>query len=60
MPSLLYKFENQEHRFDLGERTAIGRLKDNDLCIPAQFDVVSPCAHYPRGRDLPIKRSRQQ
>jgi len=36
MPSLLYKFGNEEHRFDLGERTAIGRLKDNDLCIPSQ------------------------
>jgi MoxR-like ATPase len=36
MPALIYRFQGREHRFDLGNRTAIGRLKDNDLCIPCQ------------------------
>jgi MoxR-like ATPase len=36
MPTLIYRFENREQRVELGARTAIGRLKDNDLCIPCE------------------------
>jgi MoxR-like ATPase len=34
MPALLYKFQEQEHRFPLKDRTAIGRDRGNDLCLP--------------------------
>ena len=36
MPSLLFKFQDQEHRIELGEHLTIGRRNDNDLCIPCQ------------------------
>jgi hypothetical protein len=39
MPSIIYKFEEQEHRFPLKDRTTIGRVGDNDLCVPS--DSVS-------------------
>jgi MoxR-like ATPase len=35
MPSIIYKFEEQEHRFPLKDRTTIGRVGDNDLCVPS-------------------------
>jgi len=36
MPTLLYRFQDRENRFELAERATIGRLEDNDLCIPCQ------------------------
>ena len=36
MPTLVYKFQEQEHRFLLKDRTAIGRHRDNDLCVPSE------------------------
>src|SRR5208282_1109179 len=35
MPALVYKIQEQEHRFPLKERTAIGRDPRNDLCVPS-------------------------
>jgi MoxR-like ATPase len=35
MPTLVYKFQEQEHRFPVKDRTAIGRHRDNDLCVPS-------------------------
>src|ERR1700733_1399049 len=35
MPALVYKFQGQEHRFPLKDHTAIGRHRDNDLCVPS-------------------------
>jgi len=42
MPTLIYKFQEQEHRVSLGDRVRIGREADNDLCVPC--DSVS--AHH--------------
>jgi len=36
MPALFFKFQDQEHRVEIGERMTIGRREDNDLCIPCQ------------------------
>src|SRR5580658_42711 len=36
MATLVYKFQEQEHRFPLKDRTAIGRHRDNDLCVPSE------------------------
>jgi pSer/pThr/pTyr-binding forkhead associated (FHA) protein len=35
MPALVYKFQEQEHRFPLRDLTSIGRGRDNDLCVPS-------------------------
>jgi len=35
MPTLVYKFQQQEHRFPLQDLTSIGRGRDNDLCVPS-------------------------
>jgi MoxR-like ATPase len=35
MPSLVYKIQEQEHRFPLKDHTSIGRGRDNDLCVPS-------------------------
>jgi MoxR-like ATPase len=35
MPALVYKFQEQEHRFPLKDRVSIGRARDNDLCVPS-------------------------
>jgi MoxR-like ATPase len=35
MPTLVYKLQEQEHRFALKERTTIGRGSNNDLCVPS-------------------------
>jgi MoxR-like ATPase len=34
MPTLAYKFQDQEHRFALKDRAVIGRSRDSDLCVP--------------------------
>jgi MoxR-like ATPase len=34
MPALVYRFQEQECRFPLKDRTAIGRSSKNDLCLP--------------------------
>jgi MoxR-like ATPase len=34
MTALVYRFQEQEHRFPLKDRTAIGRSRENDLCLP--------------------------
>ncbi len=34
MPTLVYKFQDKEHRFPLADRVTIGRREDNDLCVP--------------------------
>ncbi len=34
MPTLIYKFQEQEHRVPLNDRVRIGREEDNDLCVP--------------------------
>jgi len=34
MPALVYRFQEQEHRFPLKDRTVIGRARENDLCLP--------------------------
>jgi len=39
MPTLIYKFQEQEHRVSLNDRVSIGREEDNDLCVPC--DSVS-------------------
>jgi MoxR-like ATPase len=36
MPILVYKFQEKEHRFPLKDLTAIGRHRDNDLCVPSE------------------------
>jgi MoxR-like ATPase len=40
MPALVYKFQEQEYRFPLKDRAAIGRAEENDLRLPS--DSVSP------------------
>jgi MoxR-like ATPase len=42
MPTLIYKFQEQEHRVPLTDSVRIGRDEDNDLCVPC--DSVS--AHH--------------
>ncbi len=42
MPTLIYKFQEQEHRVPLTNSVRIGREEDNDLCVPC--DSVS--AHH--------------
>ena len=39
MPTLIYKFQEQEHRVPLRDPMRIGRASDNDLCVPC--DSVS-------------------
>jgi MoxR-like ATPase len=39
MPTLIYKFQAQEHRVPVGDQLRIGRQTDNDLCVPC--DSVS-------------------
>jgi pSer/pThr/pTyr-binding forkhead associated (FHA) protein len=34
MPTLIYKIQEQSHRFPLTDRVRIGRVEDNDLCVP--------------------------
>jgi len=34
MPTLAYRFQEQEHRVALQDRTVIGRSRDSDLCVP--------------------------
>jgi MoxR-like ATPase len=34
MPTLVYRFQEQEQRFPLQDRTAIGSDRANDLCVP--------------------------
>jgi len=34
MPTLIYKFQEQEHRVLLNDRVSLGRADDNDLCVP--------------------------
>ena len=36
MPTLVYKLQDQEYRFVLKDRTAIGRAGENDLCVPSE------------------------
>jgi MoxR-like ATPase len=36
MPTLVYKFQEQEHRFPLKDRVSIGRHGENDLCVPSE------------------------
>ncbi len=36
MPALVYKFQGQEHRFQLKDLTSIGRGRDNDVCVPCE------------------------
>jgi len=42
MPTLIYKFQEQEHRISLTDRVTIGREEDNDLCVPCD----SMSAHH--------------
>jgi len=35
MPALLYRFQDQEYRFPLKDRTTIGCGRNNDLCLPS-------------------------
>jgi MoxR-like ATPase len=35
MPAIVYKFQDQEHRFPLKDLTSIGRSGDNDVCVPS-------------------------
>jgi len=39
MPTLIYKFQEQEHRLPLRDQVRIGRASDNELCVPC--DSVS-------------------
>ena len=34
MPTLTYQFQEQAYQFKLSDRVSIGRLEDNDLCVP--------------------------
>jgi MoxR-like ATPase len=36
MPTLRYIWKGQEHQLHLSDRTSIGRLEDNDLCVPVE------------------------
>jgi MoxR-like ATPase len=36
MPTLIYTFQEREHRFPLKDRATIGRVADNDLCVPCE------------------------
>ena len=33
MPTLIYRYHDQEHRFPLSDRATIGRREDNDICV---------------------------
>ncbi|MGA2750144.1 MAG: AAA family ATPase [Verrucomicrobiota bacterium] len=35
MPALIYKFQDRQCRVPLKDRTTIGRLEDNDVCVPS-------------------------
>jgi MoxR-like ATPase len=39
MPTLIYRFQEQEHRISLADCVSIGREEDNDVCVPC--DSVS-------------------
>jgi len=34
MPTLIYKFQDREHRIALADRASLGRAEDNDVCVP--------------------------
>ena len=36
MPTLIYQYQGREHRFPLSDRATIGRLEDNDICVPSE------------------------
>ena len=36
MPTLTYVFEAHEYSLALADRATIGRLEDNDLCVPCE------------------------